>query len=122
MSMTKVLDYTIRVAGLAALVLGLLFWSGRFYEFLCRGGHRLVGPRRDVLQTKRSKCRPNRCGNSLGTCDADFGHRTSPPSTWRLSLDRSNCSSCNGSWIICIRCGPVKIPDSVSLNAGINCS
>jgi hypothetical protein len=34
MSMTKVLDYTIRVAGLAALVLGLLFWSGRFYEFL----------------------------------------------------------------------------------------
>jgi hypothetical protein len=34
MSVTKVLDYTIRVAGLAALVLGLLFWSGRFYEFL----------------------------------------------------------------------------------------
>jgi hypothetical protein len=34
MSMTKVLDYTIRVVGLAALVLGLLFWSGRFYEFL----------------------------------------------------------------------------------------
>jgi hypothetical protein len=34
MSITRALDYTIRVAGLAALFLGLLFWSGRFYEYL----------------------------------------------------------------------------------------
>jgi hypothetical protein len=34
MSIPKALDYVIRVAGLAALLLGLLFWSGRFYEFL----------------------------------------------------------------------------------------
>jgi hypothetical protein len=34
MSITKILDYTIRIAGLAALFLGLLFWIGRFYEYL----------------------------------------------------------------------------------------
>jgi hypothetical protein len=34
MSIPKALDYVIRVAGLAALLLGLMFWSGRFYEFL----------------------------------------------------------------------------------------
>lgn len=34
MSVTKALDYTIRVAGLAALAIGLLLWSGRLYEYL----------------------------------------------------------------------------------------
>jgi hypothetical protein len=34
MSITRALNYTIRVAGFAALVLGLIFWSGRSYEYL----------------------------------------------------------------------------------------
>jgi hypothetical protein len=34
MTFSKVLDYIIRICGLAALLLGLLFWSGRFYEFV----------------------------------------------------------------------------------------
>jgi hypothetical protein len=34
MSIARALDYAIRAAGLGALVLGLLFWSGHFYEFL----------------------------------------------------------------------------------------
>jgi hypothetical protein len=34
MSIVKVFDYAIRLGGLAALALGLLFWSGRSYELL----------------------------------------------------------------------------------------